>query len=153
MLWCRPQVCVSMATGVCVLLSVYVGVCVAFNLDTEFPLLKTGTDRSLFGLSVALHQDLKTDGYLLLVGAPKEKAEPNVPAKQTGGVYSCSITGNQSDCSRMKLIDPGDGHHDMWLGVSVASQGQPGGRVLETSTSPGRTLMLSLTSREAPSPT
>uniref|UniRef100_A0A3P8SJT5 Uncharacterized protein n=1 Tax=Amphiprion percula TaxID=161767 RepID=A0A3P8SJT5_AMPPE len=127
MLWCRPQVCVSMATGVCVLLSVYVGVCAAFNLDTEFPLLKTGTDRSLFGLSVALHQNLRTDSYLLLVGAPREKAEPNVPAKQTGGVYSCPITANQSDCN---FILSDDLIEDMWLGVSVASQGRPGGRVL-----------------------
>ncbi|XP_008293039.1 integrin alpha-3-like [Stegastes partitus] len=123
-----------MATGVYVVLSVYVGVCAAFNLDTEFPLLKTGTDGSLFGLSVALHQDMRTDTYLLLVGAPREKAEPNVPANRTGGVYSCPITANQLDCNRMKLIDPDstseDLIEDMWLGVSVASQGRPGGRVL-----------------------
>ncbi|XP_044037792.1 integrin alpha-3-like isoform X2 [Siniperca chuatsi] len=124
-----------MATGVCVMLSVWVGVCVASNLDTSFPLLKTGGDGSLFGLSVALHQDLKTDSYLLLVGAPRERAEPNVPANRTGGVYSCPITADQSDCSRMKLIDPDlnlseDLIEDMWLGVSVASQGRPGGRVL-----------------------
>ncbi|XP_070779451.1 integrin alpha-3-like [Enoplosus armatus] len=124
-----------MATGVCVLLSVWVGVCMASNLDTSFPLLKTGGDGSLFGLSVALHQDLKTDSYLLLVGAPREKAEPNVTANRTGGVYNCPITADQSDCSRMKLIDPDlnlseDLIEDMWLGVSVASQGRPGGRVL-----------------------
>uniref|UniRef100_A0A3B4VQU0 Integrin alpha-2 domain-containing protein n=1 Tax=Seriola dumerili TaxID=41447 RepID=A0A3B4VQU0_SERDU len=116
----------SRCPRVCVLLSVCVGVCVAFNLDTSFPLLKTGGDGSLFGLSVALHQDLKTDAYRLLVGAPREKAEPDVPANRTGGVYSCPITVNQSDCSRMKL----DLIEDMWLGVSVASQGRPGGRVL-----------------------
>ncbi|XP_070703449.1 integrin alpha-3-like [Pempheris klunzingeri] len=71
----------------------------------------------------------------LLVGAPREKAEPNVPANRTGGVYSCPVTADQSDCSRMKLIDPDlnlseDLIEDMWLGVSVASQGRPGGRVL-----------------------
>ncbi|XP_029282527.1 integrin alpha-3-like isoform X2 [Cottoperca gobio] len=124
-----------MATGVSVLLSVWVGVCAAFNLDTAFPLVKSGGDGSLFGLSVALHQDLKTDGFLLLVGAPREKAEPNVPANRTGAVYSCPITAQQSECSRMKLIDPEldlseDLIEDMWLGVSVASQGRPGGRVL-----------------------
>lgn len=58
------QVCISMATGVCVLLSVWVGVCMALNLDTSFPVLKMGGDGSLFGLSVALHQDPKTDNYL-----------------------------------------------------------------------------------------
>ncbi|XP_050924543.1 integrin alpha-3 isoform X2 [Lates calcarifer] len=125
-----------MASGVCVLcVSVCVSVCLAFNLDTSFPLLKTGRNESLFGLSVALHQDLKTDAYLLLVGAPREKAEPGVSANQTGGVYVCPITMDQSDCSRMKLIDPDlnpseDLYEDMWLGVSVASQGRPRGRVL-----------------------
>lgn len=124
-----------MAAGVCVMLSMCVGVCAAFNLDTSFPLIKTGGDGSLFGLSVAVHQDLKTNHYLLLVGAPKEKAEPKVPANRTGGLYSCPITADQSDCRRVELIDPDpnlseDLVEDMWLGVSVASQGRPGGRVL-----------------------
>ncbi|XP_047428394.1 integrin alpha-3-like isoform X2 [Mugil cephalus] len=124
-----------MATGAYVLLSAAVGVCVAFNLDTSFPLLKTGENGSLFGLSVALHQDLRTDGYLLLVGAPREKAEPNVQANRTGGVYGCPINADQSDCRRIALIDSdldvsNDLVEDMWLGVSVASQGRPGGRVL-----------------------
>lgn len=96
-----------------------------------------------------------------MVGAPREKAEPDVPANRTGGVYSCPITADQSECRRMKLIDPGETHlsvttsvggacvtshspisavsdlnpsedlvEDMWLGVAVASQGRPGGRVL-----------------------
>uniref|UniRef100_UPI003AAD0A3A integrin alpha-3-like n=1 Tax=Centroberyx gerrardi TaxID=166262 RepID=UPI003AAD0A3A len=129
-----------MAAGVCVLLRVCVSVCVcvcvcvASNVDTDFPLLKQGSSGSLFGLSVALHQ--QTDSYLLLVGAPKEKAEPHVSANQTGGVYSCPITVNPSDCSRMNLIGSDDLNEeddiveDMWLGVSVASQGRPGGRVL-----------------------
>ncbi|XP_030591932.1 integrin alpha-3-like [Archocentrus centrarchus] len=124
-----------MATGVCALLSVCVGVCAAFNLDTSFPLLKEGEHGSLFGFSVALHQDLKTDSYQLLVGAPREKAEPNVPANRTGGVYTCPISPDQSDCKRIQLMDPAliksdDLVEDMWLGVSVASQGRPGGRVL-----------------------
>ncbi|KAM8844188.1 LOW QUALITY PROTEIN: integrin alpha-3-like [Spinachia spinachia] len=124
-----------MATGVVASLSLWVGVCAAFNLDTAFSLLKTGADGSLFGLSVALHQDLRTGSYLLLVGSPREKAETNVPANRTGGVYSCPISTDQSECSRMKLIDPKvnlseDLIEDMWLGVSVASQGRPGGRVL-----------------------
>ncbi|XP_069572345.1 integrin alpha-3-like isoform X2 [Brachyistius frenatus] len=124
-----------MATGVSVLLSVCVSVCLSFNIDTSFPLLKTGGDGSLFGLSVSLHPDLRTDSYLLLVGAPREKAEPDVPANRTGGVYSCPITADQSDCRRVKLVNPDlnlseDLVEDMWLGVSVASQGRPGGRVL-----------------------
>ncbi|XP_061568313.1 integrin alpha-3-like isoform X2 [Cololabis saira] len=131
------MVTVSMATGLCVLLSasMYASMCAAFNVDTAFPLLKTGDRGSLFGLSVALHPDLGTETHLLLVGAPREKAEPGVPANRTGGVYSCPITAHQSDCKRMKLVDPGlnpseDLVEDMWLGVSVSSQGRPGGRVL-----------------------
>lgn len=55
----------------------------------------------------------------LLVGAPREKAEPNVPANLTGGVYSCPITADQSDCSRMKLIDPGETYLYFVLGSVV----------------------------------
>ncbi|KAM3863751.1 integrin alpha-3-like [Diretmus argenteus] len=115
---------------------VCVSVCVrAFNLDTVYPVLKRGSTGSLFGLSVALHQHTYTDRFLLLVGAPKERAEPDIAANQTGGVYSCPITTDQSDCSRMNVIDKDldeseDLVEDMWLGVSVASQGQPGGRAL-----------------------
>lgn len=58
------QVFFSMATDVSVLLSAWLGVCVAMNLDTLFPLLKKGENESLFGLSVALHHHLKTDTYL-----------------------------------------------------------------------------------------
>ncbi|KAM6904768.1 integrin alpha-3-like [Xenentodon cancila] len=124
-----------MATGLCVLLTVYASVCAAFNVDTAFPLLKKGDHGSLFGLSVAVHHELTTDTHLLLVGAPREKAEPDVPANRTGGVYGCPITADQYDCRRIKLIDPDlnpseDLVEDMWLGVSVVSQGQPGGRVL-----------------------
>ncbi|XP_029913611.1 integrin alpha-3-like [Myripristis murdjan] len=128
-----PGVCVLLC--VCVFACVCVSVCGASNLDTVYPLLKQGSNGSLFGLSVALHQ--QKDNYLLLVGAPKEKAESGVPANQTGGVYSCPITADRSECFRMNLIGSDDDLdwtkdlvEDMWLGVSVASQGQPGGRVL-----------------------
>lgn len=53
-----------MATGACAALYVCVGVCVAFNVDTSSPVLKTGEAGSLFGFSVALHEDLKTRGHL-----------------------------------------------------------------------------------------
>ncbi|KAM6957807.1 integrin alpha-3-like [Aplochiton taeniatus] len=111
----------------------------AFNLDTRFPVVKKGeTPGSLFGLSVALHeQTVGEKRHLLLVGAPKEKAEVNVAANQTGGVYTCPINMIQSDCIRIGLIgsdtdifEVEDRVEDMWLGVTVASQGQPGGRVL-----------------------
>ncbi|XP_061701838.1 integrin alpha-3-like isoform X2 [Syngnathoides biaculeatus] len=124
-------VSVSVATCVCLLVSS----CAASNVDTRFPLVKTGADGTFFGLSVALHSDLKSRTHLLLVGAPRERAEPDVPANRTGGVYSCPITADPSDCRRLSLIDRDldlseDLVEDMWLGVSLASQGPPGGRVL-----------------------
>lgn len=124
-----------MATDMFVLLSAFLGVCAGFNVDTSFPVLKTVKTKSLFGFSVALHEDLETGKFLLLVGAPRAKAESRIPANQTGGVYSCPVTADQSDCRRIKLLDPklnpsSDLVEDMWLGVTVASQGRPGGRVL-----------------------
>uniref|UniRef100_A0A8C7UJ89 Integrin alpha-2 domain-containing protein n=1 Tax=Oncorhynchus mykiss TaxID=8022 RepID=A0A8C7UJ89_ONCMY len=106
-----------------------------FNLDVRFPVVKEGkTPGSLFGFSVALHKQMVGEKrYLLLVGAPKEKAESGVKANETGDVYTCPVNVAQSDCTRMNLI--GSGRHcdrveDMWLGVTVASQRQPGGRIL-----------------------
>uniref|UniRef100_A0A1A7ZKD5 Integrin, alpha 3a n=1 Tax=Nothobranchius furzeri TaxID=105023 RepID=A0A1A7ZKD5_NOTFU len=124
-----------MATGVCVVLSLCAGFCFAFNLDTSFPVLKRGEGGSLFGFSVTLHKDMKTGSHLLLIGAPRDWAEPNVPANRTGGVYSCPITADHLDCTRMKVVNPNLNPsknlvEDMWLGVSVASQGGPSGRVL-----------------------
>ncbi|XP_077474711.1 integrin alpha-3-like [Stigmatopora argus] len=133
MLSSQQMYCVSMAK--CVLLSACMLTCAAYNVDTRFPLIKMGTNGSFFGLSVALHSDLKSHTHLLLVGAPREKAEPGVPANRTGAVYSCPITSGRSDCMRLSLIKPDldpseDLVEDMWLGVSVASQGALGGRVL-----------------------
>ncbi|XP_030219450.1 integrin alpha-3 [Gadus morhua] len=110
----------------------------AVYLDTQAPLVKHGAPGSLFGLSVALHQQtLHRTRSLMLVGAPKEKAEPYVRANHTGGVYSCPITADQSDCSRITLLgsdteldEAEDLIEDMWLGVSVASQKQPAGPIL-----------------------
>ncbi|XP_032430115.1 integrin alpha-3b isoform X1 [Xiphophorus hellerii] len=100
--------------------------CDGFNIDVEFPVIKQGkTDGSFFGLSVALHRQTKgSDKYLLLVGAPKEKAVlPNV--NETGAVYACPISEDPTDCTRMDLVtstDPLQIVEGMWLGVTVASQ-------------------------------
>ncbi|XP_035471592.2 integrin alpha-3-like isoform X2 [Scophthalmus maximus] len=104
---------------------------------------REGGRRSRVGIKPTTFIYLQTENNLhrqpernrLLVGAPREKAEPDVPANRTGGVYSCPISTDQSDCRRMKLIHPDvnlseDLIEDMWLGVTVASQGRPGGRVL-----------------------
>ncbi|KAI4892916.1 hypothetical protein NFI96_024477, partial [Prochilodus magdalenae] len=71
----------------------------------------------------------------LLVGAPMERAEASLKANQTGDMFACPISTNPKDCKRANLIssdpiDPGEIVEGMWLGVSVVSQPQPGGRVM-----------------------
>ncbi|XP_037319598.2 integrin alpha-3b isoform X2 [Pungitius pungitius] len=122
----------------CVALAVCHGArtCGGFNIDVLFPVVKVGqTNGSLFGFSVALHQ--QTEGstkYLLLTGAPKEKAKSLLNVNETGAVYSCPITTDTSDCSRMDLVsttNPSEMVEGMWLGVTVASQrSRQAGRVL-----------------------
>uniref|UniRef100_A0A2I2YC16 Integrin subunit alpha 3 n=1 Tax=Gorilla gorilla gorilla TaxID=9595 RepID=A0A2I2YC16_GORGO len=118
-------------------LMVAAGGCVvsAFNLDTRFLVVKeAGNPGSLFGYSVALHrQTERQQRYLLLAGAPREVAVPDGYTNRTGAVYLCPLTAHKDDCERMNITVKSDpGHHiieDMWLGVTVASQG-PAGRVL-----------------------
>ncbi|XP_006889367.1 PREDICTED: integrin alpha-3 [Elephantulus edwardii] len=107
----------------------------AFNLDTRFLVVKEAENPgSLFGYSVALHR--QTEGqrrYLLLAGAPQDLAVPDGYTNRTGAVYLCPLSGNKDDCERMNIKERSDPNRhiieDMWLGVTVASQG-PAGRVL-----------------------
>uniref|UniRef100_H0WRE9 Integrin subunit alpha 3 n=1 Tax=Otolemur garnettii TaxID=30611 RepID=H0WRE9_OTOGA len=107
----------------------------AFNLDTRFLVVKEAENPgSLFGYSVALHRQTELQRrYLLLAGAPRELAVPDGYTNRTGAVYLCPLTARKDDCERMDITEKSDpGHHiieDMWLGVTVASQG-PAGRVL-----------------------
>ncbi|XP_054877209.1 integrin alpha-3b [Poeciliopsis prolifica] len=101
--------------------------CDGFNVDVKFPVVKQGkTAGSLFGFSVALHRQTKgSDRYLLLVGAPKEKADSLPNVNETGAVYACPISEDPTDCTRISLItspDPSEVVEGMWLGVTVASQ-------------------------------
>uniref|UniRef100_A0A673W531 Integrin, alpha 3b n=1 Tax=Salmo trutta TaxID=8032 RepID=A0A673W531_SALTR len=110
--------------------------CNGFNIDSRFPVIKEGkTKGSFFGFAVALHK--QTDGstkYLLLSGAPKEKALALRNVNETGAIYSCPVTTELNDCERMDLVSSTDSSEmveGMWLGVTVASQRDlPGGRVL-----------------------
>ncbi|XP_068161196.1 integrin alpha-3b [Antennarius striatus] len=123
---------------ICAVLAVYQGTptCSGFNIDERFPVIKQGkTKGSFFGFSVALHQQSEgSRKYLLLAGAPKEKAFSLQNVNETGAVYSCPITTDATDCSRMDLIsttNPSEMVEGMWLGVTVASQRQQtAGRVL-----------------------
>ncbi|XP_064255998.1 integrin alpha-3 isoform X1 [Passer domesticus] len=109
------------------------GAAAAFNLDRTFPVLKEGPAGALFGFSVALHRETeRRERSLLLVGAPQD-AEP-VNGTRTGAVYACPLSATTRDCQRLpiELKDEPDKAiiEDMWLGVTVASQRQPPGRVL-----------------------
>ncbi|XP_069884425.1 integrin alpha-3 isoform X1 [Dipodomys merriami] len=106
----------------------------AFNLDTRFLVVKAGNPKSLFGYSVALHrQTERQQRYLLLAGAPQDLAVPDGYTNRTGAVYLCPLTALKDDCERMDITEKSDPDRhiieDMWLGVTVASQG-PAGRVL-----------------------
>ncbi|TSK14532.1 Integrin alpha-3 [Bagarius yarrelli] len=110
--------------------------CWGFNVDVRFPVLKEGkTKGSFFGFSVAQHRlTEKPRKYLLLAGAPKDKALSQLKVNETGAIYSCPITTELSDCTRVDLITSTDSSEmieGMWLGVTVASQREhSGGRVL-----------------------
>ncbi|XP_076856786.1 integrin alpha-3b isoform X2 [Brachyhypopomus gauderio] len=120
----------------CFLVIYVIQTCTGFNIDVRFPVIKEGkTKGSFFGFSVAQHkQTEKTEKYLLLAGAPKDKALPQLRVNETGAIYSCPITTQLEDCTRVDLITSTDASEmieDMWLGVTVASQReQRGGRVL-----------------------
>ncbi|XP_061823511.1 integrin alpha-3b [Nerophis lumbriciformis] len=107
-----------------------------FNIDERFPVIKQGkTKGSFFGLSVAMHEQTQgASKYLLLAGAPKERALSLSNVNETGAVYSCPITTEASDCSRMDLVSSTNSLEmveGMWLGVTVASQKvQSKGRVM-----------------------
>ncbi|XP_075033332.1 integrin alpha-3 isoform X2 [Mixophyes fleayi] len=109
--------------------------CSGFNLDTQLPVIKqAGVPGGMFGFSVTMHQQSEGETrYLLLTGAPQDAAPPNVKANRTGALYACPITASKSDCFRVSIEQeslPGANIiEDMWLGVTVESQG-PGGRVL-----------------------
>ncbi|KAF7239725.1 Integrin alpha-3 [Varanus komodoensis] len=109
--------------------------CAAFNLDTKFLVLKKGkTPDSFFGLSVALHHQENPQRYLLLTGAPRDRAVEMENATRTGAMYACPLTSLMDDCVRVNIKVASDSHtnvvEDMWLGVTVGSQRTPKGRVM-----------------------
>ncbi|KAM5135285.1 integrin alpha-3 [Mantella aurantiaca] len=110
-------------------------VCSGFNVDTQVPVIKqAGVPGGMFGFSVTMHQQSEgQQRYLLLAGAPQDAAPPGVRVNQTGALYACPITMSKSDCFRVSIdqeSQPGRNLiENMWLGVTVESQG-PGGRVL-----------------------
>uniref|UniRef100_A0A3Q3VRT0 Uncharacterized protein n=1 Tax=Mola mola TaxID=94237 RepID=A0A3Q3VRT0_MOLML len=106
------------------LLSVWHVQAAAFNLDTQNVLKKSGDPGSLFGFSVAFHQQLNpTRRNLLLVGAPRAK-HPN-EVNVTGVTYQCELTTTSERCQPIEF----DHEDNQWMGVRVMSQG-PGKNVM-----------------------
>ncbi|XP_034468695.1 integrin alpha-6b isoform X1 [Hippoglossus hippoglossus] len=106
----------------------------AFNLDTDNVQRKNGDRGSLFGFSMALHQQLKPqDKRFLLVGAPRAKAIKGQKSKVTGGLYSCDMSSSSTGCIRINFDNDEDltkeSKENQWMGVTVNSQG-PGGKIV-----------------------
>jgi len=108
----------------------------AFNIDTKVPIVKRWNPDSYFGYSVAQHRIKDRTGsgkdqFVILVGAPKanitdrDASEESRRIIRPGGIYQCPYTSYSDDCTRLNidLQDTGTDTQDMWLGVSVASQG------------------------------
>uniref|UniRef100_A0A8C4E7B2 Integrin alpha-6 n=1 Tax=Dicentrarchus labrax TaxID=13489 RepID=A0A8C4E7B2_DICLA len=98
----------------------------AFNLDTQNVLQRNGDPGTLFGFSVAFHQQLNpTRKNLLLVGAPRSKHQNQVNV--TGVVYQCDLTTSSKHCLPIEFDN--EGINNQWMGVRVTSQG-PGKNVM-----------------------
>ncbi|XP_013913679.1 PREDICTED: integrin alpha-6 isoform X1 [Thamnophis sirtalis] len=114
-------------------LCLWAGIARAFNLDTDNVVKWGGEPGSLFGFSLAMHQQLNPNKRLLLVGAPRQKAFPLQQANRTGGLFSCNIETPELPCKRIKFDETADpkkeSKEDQWMGVTVQSQG-PGGKIV-----------------------
>ncbi|KAM4732054.1 integrin alpha-6-like [Anableps anableps] len=107
----------------------------AFNLDTQNVLIKQGDPGSLFGFSVAFHQQLSpARRNLLLVGAPRAKHQNQ--ENVTGVVYSCDLSSTSDRCQPIEFNNKeflnSKGINNQWMGVKVTSQG-PGKNVMACS--------------------
>ncbi|XP_077299623.1 multiple edematous wings isoform X2 [Arctopsyche grandis] len=125
------------------LLSCYLCLVEAFNLEVRVPIIKQGHEESYFGYSVAQHQTQKENESKswLLVGAPLDQnLQPNT--SKSGALWKCPLTSRLDDCEQVptdgrRAIDsnelqapnPDEIKHLQWLGVSVKSQGI-GGKVV-----------------------
>ncbi|XP_068437741.1 integrin alpha-6-like [Clinocottus analis] len=104
----------------------------AFNLDTQNVLQRNGDPGSLFGFSVAFHQQLNpAKRNLLLVGAPRSKHQNQVNV--TGVVYQCDLTKTSQRCRPIEFDNEefldSKGINNQWMGVRVTSQG-PGKNIM-----------------------
>ncbi|XP_008293636.1 integrin alpha-6-like [Stegastes partitus] len=104
----------------------------AFNLDIQNVQQRKGDPGSLFGFSVAFHQQLNpARRNLLLVGAPRAKHQSGLNV--TGVVYQCDLASTSERCQPIEFDHEeflnSKGINNQWMGVRVVSQG-PGKNVM-----------------------
>uniref|UniRef100_W5L2A1 Integrin, alpha 9 n=1 Tax=Astyanax mexicanus TaxID=7994 RepID=W5L2A1_ASTMX len=123
---------------ICLYLSVTVAY--SFNIDLDHPVVFRGPRDAFFGYSVLEHFHDST--RWILVGAPRANSSFSSSVHSPGAVYKCRIHNNPE--RRCTEVDLGRGNKqrescgktcqgdrdDEWMGVSLARQDKPNGKVL-----------------------
>ncbi|XP_071247290.1 integrin alpha-9-like [Salvelinus alpinus] len=128
----------SLLDVLCVYLSV--SVVHSYNIDLEHAVVFRGPDSSFFGYSVLEHYHDNT--RWVLVGAPKANSSYSSSLHTPGAVFKCRVHSNpERRCTEMNLgrgnkprescgkTCQGD-RDDEWMGVSLARQDKPNGKIL-----------------------
>ncbi|KAJ7984958.1 hypothetical protein DPEC_G00360140 [Dallia pectoralis] len=115
-------------------------VVLSYNIDLEHPIVFRGPASSFFGYSVLEHYHDNT--RWVLVGAPKANSTYSSSVHTPGAVFKCRVHSNpERRCTEMDLgrgnkprescgkTCQGD-RDDEWMGVSLARQDKPNGKVL-----------------------
>ncbi|KAF4106128.1 integrin alpha-9 isoform X1 [Onychostoma macrolepis] len=126
-------------------LDVFVYLCLvslaySFNIDLQHPAVFRGPDATFFGYSVLEHVHDNT--RWIVVGAPRANSSFSSSVQSPGAVYKCRIRNNpEQRCTEMDLgrgnkqrescgkTCQGD-RNDEWMGVSLARQDKPNGKIL-----------------------
>uniref|UniRef100_A0A671K906 Integrin alpha-9-like n=1 Tax=Sinocyclocheilus anshuiensis TaxID=1608454 RepID=A0A671K906_9TELE len=126
-------------------LEVFVCLCLvslaySFNIDLQHPVVFRGPDATFFGYSVLEHVHDNT--RWIVVGAPRANSSFSSSVQSPGAVYKCRIRNNpEQRCTEMDLgrgnkqrescgkTCQGD-RNDEWMGVSLARQDKPNGKIL-----------------------
>uniref|UniRef100_A0A8K9X0K2 Integrin, alpha 9 n=1 Tax=Oncorhynchus mykiss TaxID=8022 RepID=A0A8K9X0K2_ONCMY len=128
----------SLLDVLCVYLSV--SVVHSYNIDLKHAVVFRGPDSSFFGYSVLEHYHDNT--RWVLVGAPKANSSYSSSLHTPGAVFKCRVHSNpERRCTEMNLgrgnkprescgkTCQGD-RDDEWMGVSLARQDKPNGKIL-----------------------
>uniref|UniRef100_A0A671K9B1 Integrin alpha-9-like n=1 Tax=Sinocyclocheilus anshuiensis TaxID=1608454 RepID=A0A671K9B1_9TELE len=133
----RPVTRSALEVFVCLCL---VSLAYSFNIDLQHPVVFRGPDATFFGYSVLEHVHDNT--RWIVVGAPRANSSFSSSVQSPGAVYKCRIRNNpEQRCTEMDLgrgnkqrescgkTCQGD-RNDEWMGVSLARQDKPNGKIL-----------------------